>query len=485
LFSIFPSIHNAGTPWTFPLVVLGVTAITNPISPPPHAPAPLTSKVADPTHLLDLFRQLLPPNVPNDIDSANATLFTPWLVTWLMVWQRSQGNASLGDAVAEIYLGPTFNALPDCKRVRDQNISVNTSAYSQARSRLSLDAALHAADHVFTHLTADLAPAWKGRPAYLIDGSSLTLAHHPELVAQFPPAINQHGASHWPVVRFVVAHELSTGFAPRWEYGPMYGPNATSETALAGPLLSRLPPEALIVYDRNFGIFGMTYVAVQAGHDVVVRMTDTRFRALTRGREPTRPGEWVGVWRPSRWDRQSNAELPADAAVSGRFVAIRVKHQGKEFALMLFTTDLTATPEELAALYRKRWDIESDIRDVKQTLNMDILTGRRVEMVEKEMVLGVVAYNLTLQVRRLAGARAGVPVRELSFRRTLGLVQAFARGTIGGSNEQLKERFERLLKGVGSCRHPRRPNRSYPRELIPRGRSFPQKKRDQVVNKKS
>jgi len=26
--------------------------------------------------------------------SANATLFTLWLVTWLMVWQRSQRNTS-------------------------------------------------------------------------------------------------------------------------------------------------------------------------------------------------------------------------------------------------------------------------------------------------------------------------------------------------------------------------------------------------------
>jgi hypothetical protein len=457
----------------------------DPISPPLPAAAPLPSRVADPTHLLDLFRQLLPPEVPNDIDSANASLFTPWLVIWLMVWQRSQGNASLGDAVAEVYLGPTFNELPDCKRVRDQNISVNTGAYSQARSRLSIAAATDAADRIFVHLTADLAPAWKGRHAYLIDGSSLTLGHHPELVAEFPPATNQHGESHWPVVRFVVAHELATGLSPRCEWGPMYGPDATSETALAGPLIARLPAGSLIVYDRNFGIFGMTYAAVQAGHDVVVRMTDARFRARTREMVQTRPGEWVGVWRPSRWDLRSNPDLPADAEVSGRFVEIRVMHRGKEFVLLLFTTDMTATFEELAALYRKRWDIETNIKDVKQTLDMDILFGRSVEMVAKEMLLGMVAYNLTLQVRRLAGERAGVPVRELSFSRTLGLMKAFAAGMIGGSSERWAERFERLLKGVGRCRLPRRPNRNYPRELIPRGRSFPQKKRDQVVNKKS
>jgi hypothetical protein len=459
--------------------------MSSPTSPGPDAAVPLTSMPAEPTHLLDLFRRLLPSDALDDIDPGNTTLFTPWLVTWLMVWQRSQGNTTLGDAVAEIYLGPTSHELPDCKRVRERNISTNTSAYSQARSRLAIEAAAHAADLVFTTLTSDLDPAWKGRNAYLIDGSSLTLEHHPELVERFPPAVNQYGTSHWPVVRFVVAHELSTGFSPRWEYGAMYGPDATSETALAGRLLSRLPAAALLVYDRNFGIFRMTYDAVRAGHDVVVRMTGARFRAVTRGMKPTGPGEWVGVWRPSAWDRRSNPELPADAAASGRFVEIRVMNAGKEVVLLLFTTDLAATHEELAALYRKRWDIESDIRDVKQTLQMHAFSGRGVEMVEKEMLLGVVAYNLTLQVRRLAGERAGVPARELSFSRTSGLLKAFARGMIGGSRAQWEARFERLLKGVGGCRLPRRPGRNYPREVIPRGRSYPQRKREQVVNKKS
>jgi hypothetical protein len=265
----------------------------------------------------------------------------------------------------------------------------------------------------------------------------------------------------------------------------MYGPDATSETALAEALLARLPAAALIVYDRNFGLFAMTYQAVQAGHDVVVRMTEGRFRAVTRGMKPTGPGQGVGVWRPSGWDRRSHPELPADAAVSGRCVAIRVSNAGQEVLLLLFTTDLTATPEALAALYRKRWAIGSDIRDVKQTLEMHASSGRGVEMVAKELLLGVVAYNLTLQVRRLAGERAGIPARELSFRRTLGLLRAFARGTIGGSREQWEDRFERLLKGVGRCRLPRRPGRDDPREVIARGRSYPQRKRDQVVNKKS
>jgi hypothetical protein len=176
--------------------------------------------------------------------------------------------------------------------------------------------------------------------------------------------------------------------------------------------------------------------------------------------------------------------LPADAAVVGRFVEIRLNHQGKVVVLLLFTTEMTATHEELAELYRKRWSIESDIKDVKVTLNMNTLSGRSVEVVEKEMVLGVVAYNLTLRVRQLAAEQAEVSPRELSFSRTLALVNAFARGMGQGSAQQ-QDRLERLLKAVGRCRLPHREGRNAPRELIPRRRGYPERQRPDAVNKKS
>ena len=443
------------------------------------------SPTASPAHLLALFEQLIPADSLDNWDFGHASLFNSWLVIWLMVWQRSQGNASLAEAASEILIGPTADHLPACKRVRDRNISSNTSAYSQGRSRLLLDAAVAVADTVFTTLAADLPPAWNGRPVYLVDGSSLTLTHQAELVDEFPPAVNQHGTSHWPVVRFVVAHELSTGLSPRWQWGPMYGPKATSETALARRLLPRLPASSVLIYDRNFGIFTMSHAAAQAGHDIVVRMTEKRFRAVTKGMTSSGPGQWTGVWRPSRWDRQSDSGLAAGAAVRGRFVEIRVPRQGKEVVLLLFTTLPTATPEELAELYRKRWDVELDIRSMKQTLKMNILLGRSVDIVEKEMILGVVAYNLTIMVRRLAARRAEVSPRDLSFTRTLALVNAFARGVGVGDPEQQQRRFERLLEAVARCRLYRRGGRDRPRELIPRGRSYPERKRINVVDKTS
>jgi hypothetical protein len=48
---------------------------------------------------------------------------------------------------------------------------------------------------------------------YLLDGSSLQLEHEPELLEAYPLARNPRRTSHWPVLRFVVLHDLETALA--------------------------------------------------------------------------------------------------------------------------------------------------------------------------------------------------------------------------------------------------------------------------------
>ena len=431
------------------------------------APPAFETKTAD---LFDLFEQLLPASELESFDVGHARIFTTWMVVWLMVYQRTHEAAPMAAAVAEMLLGATSTRLPECKRAREGEISLNTGAYSQARSDLPVAAAQHAID-VTSQAMIDTEPlTWNGRRTFLIDGTSATTARTPELVKAFPPATNQHGESHWPVVRIVTAHELSSGLAIRPGSGPMYGPNAVSETELARQMLDRLGGSAMIVYDRNFGIFAMTSAAVDAGHDVLARLTDARFEALRRQAVAVGPGEWTLDWRPTPYERRSHPQLPADALVRGRLIEVTIEHQGQTIVLRLFTTDLTSTPQELAALYARRWSIEGDIKSVKQTLGLDRLSCHSVDMIAKEMALAMVAYNLVIQVRRLAARRVGLEPRQLSFSRVLHLVQAFCSG-LGSARtpEEIDRRFERLLKAAAQCRLPRRQKfRSYPRQVVPR-----------------
>ena len=429
-----------------------------------------------------MFNRLVAPEVLEPFDQGHTGIFSTWVVVWLMTFQRLRQNAPLSRAVAELKLGAVSRHLPDCKRVRDGEISPNTGGYSQARSDLPVEAAARVADHVFSTLVADQPPAWGDRRVFLLDGTTLSLTHHPELLERFPPAENQHGRSHWPVVNLVTAHELTSGLATRPEWGAMYGPEAVSETRLARHVLERLGGPAMIVADRNFGIFSVAHTAVCLGHDVVVRLKDDRFGRMVAEAGEIGPGQWRLTWRPSRWDRAANPDLPEDAVVEGRLIEVTVEHEGGRITLRLFTTDLIATADEIAALYGLRWRVEGDMKDVKQALQMHRLDGRGVDMVAKEILLGMVAYNLVIRVRRLAARHGGAEPRELSFKRILDLVQAFCEGSGASADPaEIRGRYERLIDAASRCRLPvRRRFRSYPREVIPRTRGFPFRKINSV-----
>ena len=96
----------------------------------------------------------------------------------------------------------------------------------------------------------------------------------------------------------------------------------------------------------------------------------------------------------------------------------------------------------------------------------------------KELVLGVLAYNLVNQVRRSAAARAGVEPRRLGFAGVWSLVKALSRAIAdGSSDEDWERRFEQLVGWAAQRKLPRRATpRSYPRTIIPNRSRFPKRK---------
>ena len=73
--------------------------------------------------------------------------------------------------------------------------------------------------------------------------------------------------------------------------------------------------------------------------------------------------------------------------------------------------------EALAELYRQRWQAELHLRDLKITMNMDILKFKTVDGVLKEIHVFALVYNLVRVVLLAASRRQQISiVRLLSFR---------------------------------------------------------------------
>jgi hypothetical protein len=428
------------------------------------------------------FRKLLPPEFFDPFDPAPAqTLYTPWVVTWLVIYQRLDGNATLNEAVDEFKFRFPQPALPDCQRAANRDFSSNSGAYSSARQRLELQTACAVADHVYDTLIGTVPPFLAERRCFIVDGSSILLASTPALREAFPGATNQHGQSHWPVLHIAVAHELTCGLAVRPEYGPMYGPEAVGEITLARRLMARLPERSILMGDQNFGIFIFAWTADQMGHTALLRLTKKRFTAMVKRATRVGPGRWKFTWRPSRDERKKYPELPADANVDGYFIQKEYEHPTKgKMKLYLFVTE-DLSNEQAAAIYSQRLCVETDIRDLKCTLLVSDLHGKSVPMVEKELVLATVAFNLVNQTRRLAAKRAGVEPRRISFTGVWSLLKTVSLCLLCECDiEDWQKEFDRVLDAAGQRKLPKRKKgREYPRQVHMKRRNFPPRKSSQ------
>jgi len=388
-------------------------------------------------------------------------------VIYGMVLQRLNNKGTMNAALTDLI--PILEKFSDHKRVKEKTVSTNPGGFGRARGRMPMSMVERSFDHLFESLHVEGDNASDGDTAFLLDGSSVTLEPSEELLQAYPPARNQHGASHWPIMRVVVAHDLKTGLASR----PVYGPMSDSEQVLADQLIPRLPVGSPIVADRNFGIFATAYQAVQTGHPVVFRMTESRAKVLG-GLALNCGTDQKVLWKPSAYERRSHPALPADAQISGRLLVQRIEQDGKPGKLYIFTT-CDQSADEIVILYGRRWNIETDLRSLKRTVRLHALKSRTVDMVAKELVLGVAAYNLVHTFMEAAAQKAGLEPRELSFSYAQDHVYAALPYLMNTrSPRETKDRLQQLLRQVASCKLPkRRKRRSYPRKVWLRRRSFP------------
>lgn len=341
-------------------------------------------------------------------------------VVWLMMYQRLTRGGSLASAVFARAQGGGFRWQGSGgRRRRKKKISASTGGYCQARQRLPRLVAAQVSDRIFDELRARIQagdPKLK-RPLFVIDGSTLRLSHEEDLVKAFPPGHNQHGENHWPVMLLVAFHDAHTGLAARPSWGPMYG-----------KILGRTP---------NHGT-----------HRKV-------------------------VWKASQWDQQKHPELPEQASLEG-WVVVRRNPSRPQEKLYLFTT-LDLSPQELLDLYKLRWNIETDLRSLKRTVNLHHIHSKAVAMAEKELLLAVAAYNLVRAIMFLAAQRAGLAPRELSFAGAHAAVMAALPGLDrAASRAEYYQRMDFLLDYVIQARLPhRKRKRSYPRRVWGHGASFP------------
>jgi hypothetical protein len=187
-----------------------------------------------------------------------------------------------------------------------------------------------------------------------------------------------------------------------------------------------------------------------------------------------RAGDHNVVWEPTREDRRNHPGIPADARIEGRLIVTLPDHMEED--LYLFTT-LSEAAEEVVALYGERWNIETDLRSIKEQVRLHTIEAKSPKMVACELLLAIASYNLIRAIMAEAARQINVEPRDLSFSRSRSAFWAFARAAAHtDSDAELDRHWRLLIRIIGQGKLYRRRRPTAPREVWHKRKNFPNRK---------
>jgi Transposase DDE domain len=134
-----------------------------------------------------------------------------------------------------------------------------------------------------------------------------------------------------------------------------------------------------------------------------------RFDQLVQYTKPPQGPDWL--------EASAFAALPQQIVV--RELRYRTNARGFRSHTITLVTTLVDADEypvsELAALYRRRWEIETNFAHLKTTMRMDVLRCQSVPGVLKELAMFALVYNLVRLVMLSAAHTMEVAVERISF----------------------------------------------------------------------
>jgi hypothetical protein len=385
-------------------------------------------------------------------------LFNPVTTIWGFLSQVLSEDHSCRDTVSRIIAHRAAAGLEIC--------SPNTASYCNARARLPTAVLRSLARRTAQQLQAGLPEGWKwnGRSVFIADGSHVSMPDTPQNQAGYPqPVVQQEGIG-FPLARVAVLLSLATGACHDLAIAP-YAGKGTGETTLLRQLYDSLSPGDVVVADALFDNYFLACEFRQRSIELVARVQAERVGSRT---VESRPDGEVIVWqrpnKPHGMKGEQYRTYPESLTMRQVSVDARGKdNRAEQFKVVTTILDTSIDGGQIGGLYERRWDGEVDIRSIKSTMKMDILRCKTPEMVQKEIWVYLLAYNLLRTVMAVAANQSNVEPRAISFKGAKQALTAFAPKLEAARPEQRARLVDAMLKVVAYHRVGNRPGRWEPR----------------------
>jgi putative transposase len=364
-------------------------------------------------------------------------LLTPMMTLRLFVLQILHGNTAI-TALRQLS-GIAFAAASYCEarqRLPLQMVQSLLTWFSESAAAIGLGRAT---------------PPLPGQRVLIVDSSSFSMSDTPTLREHFGLPAGVKESVGYPVAKLLGLLDAATGMFQQLLALPLFR-HDVRDLVQFNPLLSA---GDILLGDRAFCSFA---------HLALMQMRGVFgcFR-LHHRRDQTRQGlqHWKrsDTQRPIWMSLGQFKELPAVLAV--RLVSFAIRRRGYRTRRVIVATTLLDqtrwTDEQIAELYRQRWQIETCFNHLKTTLKMNVLKCQTLLGVQKELGIYLLAYNLVRITMLRAAARQQVEPGRISFIDALRWLCCRAIGLNG---------VARLIV------NPSRPDRYQPRRVRRRAKAY-------------
>ncbi len=412
------------------------------------------------------FKNLLPDPLIKAIHQSGhvrETVFTPLVTLKAFLLQVLSPTGSCQAAVSHVLT----------ERIADGHSanSMNTGPYCKARQRLSLShlkAAVCASGQAL-HRQASNAWLWNGHRVILLDGTTMLMPDTADNQSTYPQQTVQQPGLGFPIMRLVGLVSLATGSCINYATGPFQG-KGTGETSLFSRLIDTLGPGDLLLADRYYTTYAIMALLIARKTPLVFRQRGNVTSNFHQGQQLGAKDHVICYQKSKRkpvWMTEyAYAELPD--AITIREFAVN--------GLVYVTTllDAKAYPKAaLANLYQQRWHIELDFRSIKTHMGMEMLRCQSAAMVDKEVAVNLLAYNLIrANLARAADMNHKIP-RQLSFMAVVQLLQHTASLCLTLTEKAMETLLGHVLTAMASTTVGTRQRPNQPRVVKRRPKPYP------------
>ena len=397
--------------------------------------------------------------------SFRCRIFTPFLTLFAFLSQVFNDDSSCKRAVAEV----------NTHFLKKKNIlcSFGTSSFCKAKARLPLDFFQILARKLGSNIEKVTKDSWiwKHGRVLVIDGTGFSMPETPNNLEFFQKhTSNKHNVG-FPVGSLSAVFSLASGALIDAEISPSKG-KGSGESSLLHGLWKSFHQGDTLLGDALYSSFWIVACALQRNLHVVTELKPRSEWRLSKRKNDQIITISKPRYKPVCLTDKEFKDLPKEITV--RIVRIICAPNGfRPRQKLILTTHLNSNKvkaDEIKDLYKRRWQVEINLRSIKTILGMDVLRGLSNEMVKKEVWVHLIAYNLTRLVMVLVASTAKKMPAQMSFRasaQALSVVRFIL--LLTGKQENVGTFLFEMVNSVEVGKHP---DRYEPRAIKRRRKNF-------------